>query len=207
MAEPSAAAEAAEPSAAVEEAYPWYGVVHDASLMQGDFFFRLPAYVPQYAGELAQVLDRDAPTDLEAEPIDVDVLLGRYDVVVLSQSCDLLNRKNLPLSVLVCPIFDLEGAKQHIKSLADKKVLDEARQGKMPGIHMLAACDVPEFSLGIQLALFHQVFTIPFAYIKSAAEIQSPRLRLLPPYREHLAQAFARFVMRVGLPQDIPSLR
>jgi hypothetical protein len=30
------------------------------------------------------------------------------------------------------------------------------------------------------------------------------RLRLLPPYREHLSQAFARYFMRVGLPQDIP---
>jgi len=29
------------------------------------------------------------------------------------------------------------------------------------------------------------------------------RLRLCPPYREHLAQAFARFFMRVGLPQDV----
>ena len=28
-----------------------------------------------------------------------------------------------------------------------------------------------------------------------------------PPYREHLAQAFARFFMRVGLPIDIPEER
>lgn len=28
-------------------------------------------------------------------------------------------------------------------------------------------------------------------------------LRLLPPYREHLSQAFARYFMRVGLPQDL----
>jgi len=27
--------------------------------------------------------------------------------------------------------------------------------------------------------------------------------RRLPPYREHLSQAFARYFMRVGLPQDI----
>jgi hypothetical protein len=28
--------------------------------------------------------------------------------------------------------------------------------------------------------------------------------RLLPPYREHLSQSFARYFMRVGLPVDIP---
>jgi hypothetical protein len=27
---------------------------------------------------------------------------------------------------------------------------------------------------------------------------------LLPPYREHLSQAFARFFMRVGLPVEVP---
>ena len=32
---------------------------------------------------------------------------------------------------------------------------------------------------------------------------KSDRIRVLPPYREHLSQAFARFFMRVGLPQDI----
>ncbi len=30
-----------------------------------------------------------------------------------------------------------------------------------------------------------------------------PRLRLLPPYREHLSQAFARFFMRVVLPVEV----
>ena len=30
------------------------------------------------------------------------------------------------------------------------------------------------------------------------------KVRILPPYREHLAQAFARFFMRVGLPVDVP---
>jgi hypothetical protein len=30
------------------------------------------------------------------------------------------------------------------------------------------------------------------------------RIRLLPPYREHLSQAFARHFMRVGLPSGIP---
>jgi hypothetical protein len=31
-----------------------------------------------------------------------------------------------------------------------------------------------------------------------------PHKRLLPPYREHLSQSFARYFMRVGLPVDIP---
>lgn len=197
----------ADPAADPGVSYPWYGTVHDDSLQQGDFFFELPAFVPQYPEELVEVPDPSAEAIAGNEPVEIDVDVGLYDVVVLSQSCDLLNRKNVALSVLVCPVFNLEIAKVHLKSLADKKVLNEARQGKLPSVHMLAACELAEFPLGIQIAMFNQVFTIPFSYIKVAATEQLPRLRLLPPYKEHLAQAFARFVMRVGLPQDIPDLK
>ena len=51
---------------------------------------------------------------------------------------------------------------------------------------------------------FRSLFGIHLTTLKELAAQQSPRLRLLPPYREHLAQAFARFFMRVGLPIDVP---
>jgi hypothetical protein len=40
--------------------------------------------------------------------------------------------------------------------------------------------------------------------VREFANAAGHRLRLLPPYREHLSQAFARLFMRVGLPADIP---
>jgi hypothetical protein len=178
-----------------EPIYPWYCVVRDGSLEQGDFFFDLEAFVPNYPLSTIQ---------------SGDSVLGQvqlFDVVVLSQSCDLLNRKNLPLSVIVCPVFSLEDSANQLASLKDTRVREEVRQGKMPGHHMLAASTLTYFPFGIKIAFFHQIFTVPFSYIKPRAEINQPRMRLLPPYREHLAQAFARFVMRVGLPQDIPNLK
>lgn len=69
---------------------------------------------------------------------------------------------------------------------------------------MLAECTLEYFPSATKIAFFWQVFTVPFDYIKAEAENPRPRLRLLHPYAEHLAQSFARFVMRVGLPQDIP---
>ena len=61
---------------------------------------------------------------------------------------------------------------------------------------------------GIQLGLgvvdFHYVYTAPTSYVKQHAAQSGKRLRVCPPYKEHLAQAFARFFMRVGLPADIP---
>ena len=49
---------------------------------------------------------------------------------------------------------------------------------------------------------FHRLFTLPKAFLQRFAEASGPRLRLIPPYREHLAQALARYFMRVGLPHD-----
>jgi hypothetical protein len=52
---------------------------------------------------------------------------------------------------------------------------------------------------------FRSQFAVNSSTVRSLAAGQQPRLRLLPPYRDHLAQALARFYMRVGLPVDIPA--
>jgi hypothetical protein len=57
--------------------------------------------------------------------------------------------------------------------------------------------------MGIHIVDFGRVFSLPMEYVQRHAENQGSRLRLRPPYREHLSQAFARFFMRVGLPQNI----
>ena len=61
-----------------------------------------------------------------------------------------------------------------------------------------------EVSSEIRIAEFREVFTVPRTFLESLLGVRkTPRLRLLPPYREHLSQAFARFFMRVGLPQPV----
>jgi len=47
------------------------------------------------------------------------------------------------------------------------------------------------------------LFGVHLSTLKELAAQQALRQRLLPPYREHLAPAFARFFMRVGLPIDV----
>jgi hypothetical protein len=61
-----------------------------------------------------------------------------------------------------------------------------------------------ELSIPYQIVDFHEVFSIPLDFLQAWIRSKNTnRLRLLPPYREHLSQAFARFFMRVGLPNDI----
>jgi hypothetical protein len=69
---------------------------------------------------------------------------------------------------------------------------------------MLNAERRAELSTEYRIVDFHAVYTVPRSFLESLLEQRmQPRLRLLPPYREHLSQAFARFFMRVGLPVPI----
>jgi len=90
--------------------------------------------------------------------------------------------------------------------LASPKGLEEARRGNIPGFHMLGACDQREFAEGARLVDFRRTWSLPVDYLRQKAQSRL-HARLLPPYREHLSQAFARYFMRVGLPSDIPAFR
>ena len=71
---------------------------------------------------------------------------------------------------------------------------------------MLNARRSDELSIEHRVVDFHYVYTVPRNFLESLLEQRGQtRLRLLPPYREHLSQAFARFFMRVGLPVPITS--
>ena len=171
--------------------YPWYEVVEDESLEQGDIFLSCQVLEP------ALIKLGTSATEFEMQAI-----VKEYDIVVLSQSCDLVQGKLE--TVLVSPhwpITDFEtSAGDFFRSSKGK---EEIRRGNVPGLHMLAQCDLPSFASPVRVVSFRQVFGIPLDYLIDLASQDSDRLRLLPPYREHLAQAFARFIMRVGLPVDI----
>jgi hypothetical protein len=74
----------------------------------------------------------------------------------------------------------------------------------VPGYHLLNRCELSGLEHDFLVVDCRSLFGVPLSVVKELASAQSPRVRLLPPYREHLAQAFARFFMRVGLPVDVP---
>ena len=85
-----------------------------------------------------------------------------------------------------------------------KKGKEALRRGNVPGYHLLNKCEIDGFETDYLVVDFRSVYSVPFDFIMELVEKRGKRLRLLPPYREHLSQAFARFFMRVGLPVDIP---
>lgn len=173
------------------EKYPWYTIVNGKEpLLQGDFIDSCPVVIP--------------PTTIESTT-KVSAKVIEYDVTILSQSCDLEQRK-IDL-VLVCPVWTLSEFENRSEFFKSKKGKETLRQGNVPGYHLLNKCEMTGFEKGYLVVDFRSVYSVPFDFILELARKRGRKLRLLPPYREHLSQAFARFFMRVGLPVDIQPFR
>ena len=169
--------------------YPWYAEVADGSLDQGDILPDCPAgYLPL-----------NWNPDEEQQELIVDL----FDLIVLTQACDLAHQKTE--YVVCCPVFshaqiDSEYLGQGAKYIRRQK--EKILQGVVPGYAMIAAHE-GDPRRPISIVSFRQVFSLPKVFLSRAA--QAKHVRLLPPYREHVSQGFARFFMRVGLPAPIPS--
>jgi len=134
-------------------------------------------------------------------PEDVEVEINELDLVVLTQTCDLENDKvDEVLVAVVLSYEDLilrEGTKNpYLKSSRWRKAVE---RGDVPGYCLLIE-NPGEPSLGWSIADFHHLFSLPKPYVAAFAATIGRRLRVISPYREHLAPAFARYIMRVGLP-------
>lgn len=175
--------------------YPWYRFVPpDAPLRQGDLIESCPIIIPI-----------STEIKLDGSPPFADADIISLDVIVMTQSCDLEQCK--VDWVVVCAVWPLEdiGKKNDIfKSSRGKEAL---RQGNMVGFHLLNKIEDPGYERDYQIVDFRELHTVPFSFLAEYIKGKNDRIRLLPPYREHLSQAFARFFMRVGLPVDIPPFK
>lgn len=172
------------------EDYPWYELVAGTELRQGDIFFDCPVLVP--ASEIPEA---------ESENLTLIADVLTYDVIVMSQSCDLENAK-LDL-VLVCPHWGLGEFGEKVSYFKSRDGKKELQRGNTPGYHLINRSELDSRMVELRVVDFRNVYGLPFVYLKTLSERRGKRLRLLPPYREHLSQAFARFFMRVGLPVPV----
>jgi hypothetical protein len=168
--------------------YPWYTLIsEDDEIQQGDLLEHCPVF------KLPADPDLDGTAKIEWVP---------RDLVVMSQSCDLVKGRAKVEEVLLCAVWrrsEVAGK----SPFTTPKGFEDARRGNLPGFHLLAECSLPGFERELRVVDFRRLYSLPIAYVRHKLEI-APHLRLLSPYREHLSQAFARTFMRVGLPVDIP---
>lgn len=184
----------------------WYSIVGpETSITQGDLIFDCPLI--GWKGEPARVNG----SETEVLKQSTDAFLA--DTVVMTQACDLEHEK--VSNVVVCPHYSLTdyrklweeemtAKEQKPTAKAWRGHCEDIRDGLVWNLSILNSLTEGPVITEHRVVDFHDVFTVPRGFLETLlAGRNRSRLRLLPPYREHLSQAFARFFMRVGLPVPV----
>ncbi len=173
--------------------YPWYeNVPAQTGIEQGDIILNCNLLLP----------DEDHYRSiLTSTPIEKPINIQQIDGIILSQSCDISNDKID--SLIICPIWSFKKLIQMNSYYNSSKGREELRKGNLPSFHLLNKLKLIDATdEDYYFVDFHHIYSLPKKIIIEICT-SSERTRLLPPYREHLSQSFARYFMRVGLPSDI----
>jgi len=197
--------------------YPWWQEVDAATpLMQGDLIEACPVTL---FNETLDLADADNLAGLLAE-LKTGVGIQTVRSIVMTQACDLAQRK--VRNAILCPATKIEDFRKDWEEAFTRLKGHPAKPGAFGGqMNDIKTGRTMNYTLlskrepgdGVLLTTpttivdFHEVFSLPVAFLETwLRKTGERRLQLLPPYREHLSQAFARFFMRVGLPVDIKEL-
>jgi hypothetical protein len=186
----------------------WYEVVGPKEpLMQGDLITDCP--VLAWKEERTRAGSAEASTERLRSGFDAIAV----DVVIMTQACDLAQHKVRNVTLCRHDALaewrtsweeDRRAKSRGTGNEAWQNLCNNIRNGFVWNLSMLNAADLDDIKLEHRVVDFHEVYTVPRVFLESfLREQNSNRPRLLPPYREHLSQAFARFYMRVGLPVDV----
>lgn len=185
----------------------WYEAVSASTkLTQGDIILDCP--VIRWASKPVELKDGH-----EIQTLKSSIEAVSADVVVITQACDLEQHK--VTNVILCPHISLDKYKEEWEAALKSKghnptqkawerTCDDIKNGYSWNLSMLNGGSLENLTLTHRIVDFSDVYTLPRTFLESLLQSKGQsRMRLCPPYREHLSQAFARFFMRVGLPTGI----
>jgi hypothetical protein len=180
----------------------WYKLVRGGGLEQGDILRDCPIFffdkVP---------LSEDVSVGEEPE---VEWQANDYDVIVLTQSCDLQIGQGAQKvqQVVLCPLQTLtEVRKDPDHTIKNNGLLKEAAAMKLPAFFVLDGFNSskhPALNREVSVVRFQQVYTLPIEVARRVAQRRGWRLRLKSPYKEALSSRFGTFFARLGLDLPIP---
>jgi len=175
--------------------FPWYGISRDQDKpQQGDLLRNVPIV------QVREILPKPGE--------EVTPVIKFYDMIVLSQSCDLAHNGKVK-RVQLAPVETLKRFAKNDKRFNDPDnepdLLNELRKNNIPRYYLLNYNRKRTFGkTGYLVIDFGNVHSISVRTLQALCVDQPKRVRLLSPYKEQMSQQFARFYMRVGLPEDIP---
>ncbi|MCI4325805.1 MAG: hypothetical protein L3K00_08020 [Thermoplasmata archaeon] len=161
-----------------------YEEVTDSDLvLQGDLIGNLHCPFPK--------LPKDRPVKRGDA---IDVLVDIVDpAVVLTQSCDLA--QGSVDFVIVCSTI------RHGSLSPERR--ESTKKNRVSNLHLLPTHPSATGPKERMVAQFDHLYFLPLVPLRQLAETQSKRLRLKPPFREHLSQRFGNYFARVALPETL----
>lgn len=171
----------------------WWTRVSTTGHEQGDLLFNFPVPTVTHL-----TTEGDRP--------EVTYRVDRIDAIVVTQTRDLENVKiRTVLLARVVSWRDFAAAQFAAGNSAVKgsTYIANLIRGDIPPLALLhQRSEVP--ALPWSVCDFRELYTVDRAHLDhfTTQPGSRQRLRLRSPYKEHFAQAFARFFMRVGLPHD-----
>jgi hypothetical protein len=138
---------------------------------------------------------------VDSSTLPPSVALTTAEAVVLTQSCDI--PKPTQEFLLVAMVLDYATvlASEPNSEIATRRGRTNLARGFVIAQFLLPPL-VP-WGWSWCFVDFRKVFSVPKHEVLASANAEASRFILVPPYREHLAQAFARFMMRVGLQEPL----
>jgi len=170
----------------------WFEIVEaDSPITQGDIILNCPLLEWETEGLVVE-------KGFEGETLKGATNTILADVVVMTQACDLEHEK--VSNVILCPHLPLSdyyevwksdrvAKEQKVTTKAWKSHCDDICDGFLWNMSMLNKNEIDGVAkTGVRIVDFHEVFSVPRAFLQSLLiQREEKRLRLLPPYREHLS--------------------
>ena len=168
-----------------EELRDEHGVV---PLSQGDLLDDCPILF--WEDQTQQVNEGDEPVSQRAR------------VIVLTQACDLVNKK--AERVVVAKVHTAADLARSGR-VKENVIRDQVRRGLVYGWYFLPA-DLTRSGFPESVVNLRDLHTVPIALLEGLQSQGKHVGRLMTPYREHLAQHFSVTYSRIGLPEPYGTL-
>lgn len=159
----------------------WYEVIENStSLEQGDILENWVVNMPH--------------------PNSGEVFEEYYTLIIMTQTCDI--EDDIP-NLIFCPVWTQAQLAEAMPTFNKTATIANLKKGYMVGFYPINKCEHPSLQRPWRIVQFQRIIELETNDVRNNPKLLNRRLRLLPPYRESLSQAFARFFMRVGLPVPV----
>lgn len=165
----------------------WYTSSRE-TIGQGDIIFEFPLILTASDGQGGYEVDSSG---------NYRFGMRTGNIVVLTQTCDMLKKAQKTVLVAEVHSYDVitaNGQNSHLRETVYKQSL-----ARGTAIQDFLLPPSPDGVLPWSIINFRNIHVVPKDLILHRAEAGRV-LGIASPYREYLSQAFARFIMRVGLP-------